>query len=285
MFQRSLARAAHTRTYRAVDLFQQAEAVSQSSSERKQKQQKRYTKTSRCRHMKKKKKRKKRGWFGCCDSVPNHFTLDLFFPLSILHKTNTERIMWKNPLITKKFQHSPATTHRPIVCLRVEFSEKEHLHRGPVPFSFERRGEKIWPCVLYCCIPSEAMEQQTAGLRNTQSHPSSVRWLFLFFLSSTHTCRHSYGAWIWFRLERELREWTPVAPGDNDVRLVIITTKVFSLLSRDRYIHGRKKKKGRKVLFSYLRHLIGRVLKSSSGGILTWEKSRRRYQRFPRRIV
>jgi hypothetical protein len=34
MFQRSLARAAHTRTYRAVDLFQQAEAVSQSSSEK-----------------------------------------------------------------------------------------------------------------------------------------------------------------------------------------------------------------------------------------------------------
>jgi hypothetical protein len=59
MFQRSLARAAHTRTYRAVDLFQQAEAVSQSSSEKQKKTKQKFS-------MPPYEEKRERGWFGCC---------------------------------------------------------------------------------------------------------------------------------------------------------------------------------------------------------------------------
>lgn len=119
---------------------------------------------------------------------------------------------------------------------------------------------------IVVCTLSEAMEQQNCRTPPRQESSVIRKVVVPFFLSLQHTHVNipTGSAWIWFRLERELREWTRSGSRRQWCQISYHYTKVFSLLFRDCDIHGRGEITP--SLFLFLRHLIGRVLKTSSNG-------------------
>lgn len=132
--------------------------------------------------------------FLCCDSVPNHFTLDRYFLSSIIYlgTKQTRKELCEKPVDNKEIS-TLASYYRSFVSACRIFFLKRRSTCTAVPRSFllprKKKSDRVcvYYIVVYIYIPSEAMEQQTAGLRESSVIRKVVVFFRSFFVLHAHT--------------------------------------------------------------------------------------------------